>query len=167
MAFGKPDSVFCVVKKYALDADIVSAARGLMRALGCVQTRACNTQSGPAATTAQNSIGAVHSMWKTDLARGANFQCRTLDFTFELIGVMGQDNPDDIVHLMHWRSGANETEQLFDVNYPLSIFNVLLVTIFTYITFYPCVMPLRRVLGPKPCISKAASVLAIENTCCT
>jgi len=43
IASGKTATGFDIVSKLAIGADIVNAARTMMLALGCIQSRACNT----------------------------------------------------------------------------------------------------------------------------
>jgi len=117
IASGKTASGFDIVTKLAVGADLVNAARTMMLALGCVQARACNTNFCPTGIATQDPIrGSALNIGERS-SRVANFQRRTLDSAFELIGAMGLENPDDLLPMMIWRRGANETNQLFDEIY--------------------------------------------------
>ena len=58
--------------------------------------------------------------------RAANFQQRTLQAAFDLIGAMGLDDPDQLTPNLIWRRGADETNQHFSEIYPMLVDNELL-----------------------------------------
>lgn len=54
IASGKAFSAFHVIRLLALGADTVNVARAMMFALGCIQSRSCNTDMCPTGITTQN-----------------------------------------------------------------------------------------------------------------
>ncbi|MEZ7906924.1 MAG: FMN-binding glutamate synthase family protein [Pseudomonadales bacterium] len=118
IASGKTATGFDIVSKLAIGADIVNAARTMMLALGCIQSRACNTNNCPTGIATQDpNRGKALNVQQRHL-RVANFQRRTLDSAFHLIGAMGLDDPEKLTPNMIWRRSANETNQYFDEIYP-------------------------------------------------
>ncbi|MDG1443479.1 MAG: FMN-binding glutamate synthase family protein [Pseudomonadales bacterium] len=118
VASGKTATGFDIVSKLAIGADIVNAARTMMLALGCIQSRACNTNNCPTGIATQDpNRGKALNVQQRHI-RVANFQRRTLDSAFHLIGAMGLDDPEKLTPNMIWRRGANETNQYFDEIYP-------------------------------------------------
>ena len=54
IAAGKVISAFHILRAMALGADMVNAARAMMLALGCIQSRHCNTNKCPTGVTTQD-----------------------------------------------------------------------------------------------------------------
>lgn len=126
IASGKTASGFDIVSKLAVGADLVNAARTMMMALGCIQSQACNTNKCPTgiATQDQNRGRALNV--ESRHKRVVNFQHRTLDSAFDLIGAMGLDNPAKLHPHLIWRRAADETLQHFDEIFPTLEVNALL-----------------------------------------
>ena len=89
IASGKVFSAFHMLRALALGADTVNSARGMMMALGCIQSRSCNTNhcpTGIATTDATRSDGLV----VTDKAvRVASFHRATIENLLELVAAAG------------------------------------------------------------------------------
>ncbi|AHK80103.1 glutamate synthase [Ectothiorhodospira haloalkaliphila] len=89
IASGKILTGFHLVKNLALGADLCNSARGMMLALGCVQSLVCNSNHCPTGVATQNprlQRGLVVSD-KGD--RVASYHARTLRATAELIASAG------------------------------------------------------------------------------
>lgn len=85
IAAGKIISGFHLVKNLALGADMCNSARGMMLALGCVQSLICNTNHCPTGVATQNSKLA-NGLDVTDKSvRVFNFHKNTVRATAELI----------------------------------------------------------------------------------
>lgn len=92
IASGKIFSAFHMARAIALGADTVNSARGMMLALGCIQSRSCNTDACPTgiATTNPNR---VKGLVVTDKAtRVANFHRETVTHLAELVAAAGLDS---------------------------------------------------------------------------
>jgi glutamate synthase domain-containing protein 2 len=118
IASGKTATGFDVVTKLAVGADLVNAARTMMLALGCLQSQSCNTNKCPTGIATQDRNRGKALDVEARHKRVANFQKRTLESAFDMIGAMGLDDPDDLYAHLIWRRNAEETSQHFDEIYP-------------------------------------------------
>ncbi|TMM44761.1 FMN-binding glutamate synthase family protein [Colwellia ponticola] len=100
IAAGKTASSFDLLAKIAAGADVVNAARTMMMAIGCIQSRHCNTNLCPTGIATQDPIRskAVNIVNKSE--RVKNFHHNTLASFFELVGSMGLDDPTKLVPQM-------------------------------------------------------------------
>ena len=86
---GKIISAFDILRTCALGADWVNSARGFMFALGCIQSRSCNTDRCPTGVATQDPYR-QHALDPQDKARRvANFQANTLKAVAALLGTTG------------------------------------------------------------------------------
>jgi glutamate synthase domain-containing protein 2 len=92
IAAGKTASSFDVLTKIAAGADIVNAARTMMMAIGCIQSRHCNTNLCPTGIATQDQARSKALDVKVKSERVKNFHHNTLTSFFELIGSMGLDS---------------------------------------------------------------------------
>ena len=78
----------------ALGADICNSARGMMFAIGCIQSRSCNNNECPTGIATQDPkrIGAVDPAFKR--FRVKNYHQNTIHSFLELVGAMGLSSPD-------------------------------------------------------------------------
>jgi hypothetical protein len=93
IASGKTASSFDLLAKIAAGADIVNAARTMMMAIGCIQTRHCNTNLCPTGIATQDPARAKAIKVDLKSERVHNFHRNTLASFFELVGSMGLDDP--------------------------------------------------------------------------
>ena len=92
IASGKMFTAFHILRAMALGADTVNSARGMMLALGCIQSRTCNTDHCPTGIATQNP-SRNNAIVVTDKAqRVANFHHETVKNLVELTGAAGLDN---------------------------------------------------------------------------
>ena len=93
IASGKIFTGFHLIKHLALGADLCNSARGMMLALGCVQSLTCNSNRCPTGITTQNPK-LYKGLVVTDKAvRVAQFHEKTLTATAELLGSAGLKHP--------------------------------------------------------------------------
>ncbi|MCF6264698.1 MAG: FMN-binding glutamate synthase family protein [Xanthomonadales bacterium] len=92
IASGKIFSAFHLLRIIALGADSVNSARGMMFALGCVQSRACNTDNCPTGVATQNPARYKALDVEDKARRVANFQSETIHNLVELLAGAGLDN---------------------------------------------------------------------------
>lgn len=93
IAAGKTASSFDLLSKLAAGADTVNAARTMMMALGCIQSRSCNSNHCPTGIATQDPARGRALDVKRKSQRVTNFQRNTLHNFFELVGSMGLDDP--------------------------------------------------------------------------
>lgn len=96
IAAGKVLTSFHLLTKLALGADLVSSARGMMLALGCIQALKCNSNHCPVgvATTDPSLTRGLVIPQKS--VRVYNFHRDTLHAFIEILGAMGYDSPTQI-----------------------------------------------------------------------
>ena len=92
IASGKIFSAFHLLRMIALGADTVNSARGMMFALGCIQSRACNTDECPTGVATQNPARYKALDVEDKSRRVANYQTETVGNLVELIAAAGLDN---------------------------------------------------------------------------
>ena len=100
IASGKTATSFDLLTKIAIGADSVNAARTMMLALGCVQSKQCNTNHCPTGIATQDPARskAIDLIDKSE--RVKNFHNNTLASFYELVGSMGLDDPAKLMPQM-------------------------------------------------------------------
>lgn len=93
---GKTASGFDMLSKIAAGADTVNAARSMMLALGCVQSKACNTNKCPTGIATQDPVRGKAVDIEDKSKRVANYQHGTVHAFLELCGAMGYNDPADL-----------------------------------------------------------------------
>ena len=90
---GKTATGFDLLTKMALGADTVNSARAMMLALGCVQSKSCNTNKCPTgiATTDPARAKAIDVDDKS--RRVSNYHAGTVQAFLDLCGALGYDDP--------------------------------------------------------------------------
>lgn len=107
IAAGKTASSFDLLSKLAAGADTVNAARTMMMALGCIQSKSCNTNHCPTGIATQDPARGRALNIKAKSERVANFQRNTLHSFYELVGSMGLDDPKKLTPNMLKRRTPN------------------------------------------------------------
>lgn len=92
IASGKIFSAFHLLRIIALGADTVNSARGMMFALGCIQSRACNTDNCPTGVATQNPARYKALNVEDKARRVTNFQRETIHNLVELLAGAGLDD---------------------------------------------------------------------------
>lgn len=100
IAAGKTASSFDLFAKIAAGADVVNAARTMMMAIGCIQSRHCNTNLCPTGIATQDPARAKVIDVDDKSERVKNFHHNTLASFFELVGSMGLNDPAKLVPQM-------------------------------------------------------------------
>lgn len=93
---GKVANGFDLLTNIALGADMCNAARAMMMAAGCLQTKQCNANTCPTGIATQNKrlqYGLVVDQKKHLIA---NFHKNTMKSFLEMVGSLGLDNPSDL-----------------------------------------------------------------------
>lgn len=93
IASGKTASSFDLLAKIAVGADIVNAARTMMMAIGCIQSRQCNTNNCSTGIATQDPVRALAIDIEAKSERVKNFHQNTLKSFYELVGSIGLDDP--------------------------------------------------------------------------
>lgn len=96
IASGKVFSAFHLFRLLALGADTVNAARAMMFALGCIQSRQCNSDKCPTGIATQNPIRFEALDVEDKQQRVARYQQAMVHNLMELVAAAGLENLDEI-----------------------------------------------------------------------
>jgi len=108
IASGKIFSAFHLLRVIALGADTANSARGMMMALGCIQSRTCNTDHCPTGIATQNPARAKGLIVEDKATRVANYHRATIENLAELLAAAGLDSLDQLEpkHINHRVQGT-------------------------------------------------------------
>jgi len=108
IAAGKIISAFHLIKALALGADTVNSARGMMFALGCIQSRACNTDHCPTGIATQDPARVVGLVVSDKAQRVARYHAQMMKNVAELLGAAGLKSIAELKphHIMHRLQGT-------------------------------------------------------------
>ena len=98
IASGKAMSAFHVVRLLALGADTVNAARAMMFALGCIQSRSCNTDKCPTGIATQDPARYKALDIEAKGHRVANYHKAMIENLLELLAAAGLERTEDLNH---------------------------------------------------------------------
>jgi len=109
IAAGKMFSAFHIARAMALGADTVNSARGMMLALGCIQSRGCNTDHCPTGIATQNPSRNKGLVVTDKSIRVANFHAATVAHLVELIAAAGLNDLQELEprHINHRVQGTD------------------------------------------------------------
>ncbi|HHJ35317.1 MAG TPA: FMN-binding glutamate synthase family protein [Gammaproteobacteria bacterium] len=96
IASAKILTAFHIARIIALGADTVNSARGMMLALGCIQSRSCNTDECPTGIATQDPSRYKALDIEDKSRRVANFQNSTIKHLMELLEASGLTALDDL-----------------------------------------------------------------------
>lgn len=96
IAAGKIVTAFHMFRTIALGADLCNAARPMMIALGCIQSRRCNTNDCPVGIATQDPARTQAVDVKTKAKRVAEYHRATICAFMELLAGAGMKSPREI-----------------------------------------------------------------------
>ncbi len=118
IASGKMFTAFHLVKNLSLGADICNSARGMMLALGCVQSLICNTNECPTGIATQKK-GLAKGLVVADKAeRVARFHAGTVKNVMEIISAAGLSSTGQLNRTHIFRRVSQSLIQRYDEIYP-------------------------------------------------
>ncbi|MDF1589431.1 MAG: FMN-binding glutamate synthase family protein [Gammaproteobacteria bacterium] len=118
IASGKILTGFHLVKNLALGADICNSARGMMLALGCVQSLTCNSNHCPTGVATQDP-NLYRGLVVTDKSkRVTQFHNRTVHATAEIIASAGLCHTSELNRTHIYRRIDHATIMRYDQIYP-------------------------------------------------
>lgn len=118
IASGKILTGFHIVKNLALGADLCNSARGMMFALGCVQSLTCNTNRCPTGVATQDPRLARGLVVEDKAERVALFHKKTLEATADLISSAGLRHTHELTRTHIFRRVNQETIKRYDHIFP-------------------------------------------------
>jgi glutamate synthase domain-containing protein 2 len=97
IAAGKALTGFHLIRNFALGADIVNSARGMMLALGCIQALRCHSNHCPVGITTNNP-GLIEGLdVELKAIRVANYHEETIKVVASLLSAMGRRSPREVL----------------------------------------------------------------------
>lgn len=93
---GKVYSGYDLVAKIAMGADMCNAARAMMMAIGCIQSKQCNANTCPTGVATQNERLQRGLVVDVKKQRVVNYHRNTMKSFLEMVGAMGLSNPSDL-----------------------------------------------------------------------
>ena len=118
IAAGKAISAFHVIRLLALGADTVNVARAMMFALGCIQSRSCNTDKCPTGVATQDPARYKALDIGLKGQRVANYHKAMIENLLELLAAAGLEKLEDLepAHILQ-RVGGTVVRH-YDEMYP-------------------------------------------------
>ncbi len=113
---GKVATGFDMVAKIASGADLCNAARSMMMAVGCVQSKQCDANTCPTGVATQNLRLQKGLDVDSKMQRVASFHRNTIHSFLEIVGAMGLTNPSQLKpsHLIQ-RVSKHESRNLSQI----------------------------------------------------
>jgi len=118
IAVGKIFSAFHICKNLSLGADLVYSARGMMLALGCVQSLICNSNHCPTGVATQNQALADGLDVTDKSVRVARFHHETLERLVEIVAAAGIDSTVKLNRTHIYRRTSTAEIMRYDEIYP-------------------------------------------------
>ncbi len=109
IASGKIISAFHILRMIALGADTINSARAMMFALGCIQSRRCNTDHCPTGIATQNPARFKSLDVEHKSVRVAKYHASVIKHLTELLAVTGLERLDQLkpIHINRRVTGTN------------------------------------------------------------
>ncbi|GGF57647.1 FMN-binding glutamate synthase family protein [Alteromonas lipolytica] len=119
IASGKIITAFQVVKNLSLGADLCNSARGMMFAIGCVQSLSCNTNTCPTGVATQDpklykGLDVNHKS-----TRVATFHKKTILATVDILSSTGHGSTEQLNRTHIFRRVDQQTIMRYDELFPL------------------------------------------------
>lgn len=118
IASGKVFTGFHLVKRLSLGADLCNSARGMMLAMGCIQSRQCNKDTCPTGITTQNPALVQGLVVADKITRVANFHAQTVHSVAELIAAAGLSDTKELNRSHIFRRTSQTEIRRYDEIYP-------------------------------------------------
>jgi len=118
IASGKIITGFHLVKNLALGADICNSARGMMLALGCVQSLTCNSNKCPSGVATQNPKLSRGLVVPDKAQRVARYHARTVRATAEIIASAGASHTTELNRTHIYRRISQHEIKRYDQIFP-------------------------------------------------
>lgn len=118
IASGKIISGFHLVKNLALGADICNSARGMMLALGCVQSLSCNTNKCPTGVATQDPRLSAGLIPADKAVRVKLFHEKTVLATLDITSSAGLTSPSNLNRTHIFRRVNQQEVKRYDEIFP-------------------------------------------------
>lgn len=118
IASGKTFTGFHLVRNIAMGADICNSARGMMVALGCVQSLVCHTNECPTGIATQNPDLATGLVVSDKSTRIARYHKETVDATLDIVSSAGLSSHEELNRGHIFRRISQTEIKRYDEIYP-------------------------------------------------
>ena len=118
IASGRVFTGFHIVRLLAQGADLCNSARGMMMALGCIQSLECNKNSCPTGVATQEPSLYKGLVVADKKQRVANFHKETVEAVVELIAAASLKSTDQLKRCHIQRRVSAEQVRCYDEVYP-------------------------------------------------
>ncbi len=118
IASGKIFSGFHIIKRISLGADLCNSARGMMLAMGCIQSLQCNINTCPTGITTQDPALVNGLVVKDKINRVANYHTETVRAAAEIMSAAGLSNTKELGRSHIFRRVSHTSILRFDEIYP-------------------------------------------------
>lgn len=119
IASGKIITAFQIVKNLSLGADLCNSARGMMLALGCVQSLSCNTNTCPTGVATQDPKLYKGLDVENKSNRVAMFHHKTVKAMVDILSSTGHSSTDKLNRTHIFRRVDQQTVMRYDEVFPL------------------------------------------------
>lgn len=118
IAAGKIFTGFHIIKRISLGADLCNSARGMMLAMGCIQSLQCNANTCPTGITTQDPALVNGLVVKDKIDRVANYHVETVRAVVEIMAAAGLANAKELDRSHIFRRVSHTNILRFDEIYP-------------------------------------------------
>ncbi|MBU2976867.1 FMN-binding glutamate synthase family protein [Alteromonas sp. C1M14] len=119
IASGKIITAFDIVKNLSLGADLCNSARGMMLALGCVQSLSCNTNRCPTGVATQDPALARGLVVEDKSVRVCQFHNKTVNAFMDILSSTGHGSHDRLNRTHVFRRINHAEVRRYDEIFPL------------------------------------------------
>ena len=118
IASGKVFTGFHLVKRLSLGADLCNSGRGMMLAMGCVQSIQCNKDTCPTGITTQNPALVKGLVVANKVNRVANYHRETIKSVAEIMAAAGLLNTQELNRSHTYRRISQTEMKSYEEIYP-------------------------------------------------
>jgi glutamate synthase domain-containing protein 2 len=118
IASAKIFSGFHIIKRISLGADLCNSARGMMLAMGCIQSLQCNANTCPTGITTQDPALVNGLVVNDKINRVANYHTETVRAAAEIMAAAGLANTKELDRSHIFRRVSHTSILQFDEIYP-------------------------------------------------
>jgi len=118
IASGKVFTGFHLVKRLSLGADLCNSGRGMMLAMGCVQSLQCNKDTCPTGITTQNPALVKGLVVANKVHRVANYHRETIKSVAEIMAAAGLLNTEELNRSHIFRRISQTEMKSYEEIYP-------------------------------------------------
>ena len=119
IASGKIITAFQMVKNLSLGADLCNSARGMMLALGCVQSLSCNTNRCPTGVATQDPKLSRGLVVEDKYERVYRFHKKTIHALMDILSSTGHKSVDDLNRTHIYRRVDQFSVKRYDEVFPM------------------------------------------------